>query len=817
MLFTAAILATAAAVAPPRIELDLSAMSNAYKLASSVVRSHDLGYQQTNGAAVMSRQDWSEKCPAGATTNPTNCPFPSAKAWDHTDQDVDVTTRVKLVDEDGASMDVDVNQVNFLKRSTYLFRYDAHDTSGNRAEQVIFALILDDVTAPSINVCGGASENVEAASDWTLCAGSVAADNIDVLTAADITYTIQAVNNAGSGGVFLCQDASHATAATKITTEDVGQWLVTLCASDSAGVYGTNAVNNKKCESKAVRVSDTRPPIINIHGANPLVHECATTYVDQGATATDLLDTVALNLPCAVTAVSTVDSSVLSAAYTVTYTASDNANNPATPAVRAVSVTDTTNPVIALIGDHEVVHYSGNTRVDSGTTCTDTCDSAPTTLATTWSRPWNDKVLGEYIATYQCNDGSTNSDTITRKYTIIDQSDPVITIVGDEIVTHEATLTGEYTDQGATCQDYVDGILSHAVEVSGQIVNMRIPGSYEIRYDCQDISQNQAVQMTRTVVIEDTTCPTVQLRGQDQVIIEAGFPYVDAGATASDTLDGDITSKVWTDGDTVDISNAFYTRRSCREIKALYAGAGCGNYWITTTTGRTQVWCDMMNGALTYKSITGASTAPYTSSNDGDCPTVGLKMAVFATTAAQDSAAAKYPTLSFAAGATDAYLCSTNDAVDADLAATFHAGIQGGNHVGTDAITRAETGKYEISYHVNDAAGNTECTTEVRTVIVKDTLPPVITLHLKNQLIHTSAHTAGNPAGDDTENPHLASSYTGPAAGTVANSFPSLMAEQAQTSSVNGWVIGAVASAVSGLALLANTLRKTDAAVSVPV
>jgi hypothetical protein len=31
MLFTAAILATAAAVAPPRIELDLSAMNNAYK------------------------------------------------------------------------------------------------------------------------------------------------------------------------------------------------------------------------------------------------------------------------------------------------------------------------------------------------------------------------------------------------------------------------------------------------------------------------------------------------------------------------------------------------------------------------------------------------------------------------------------------------------------------------------------------------------------------------------------------------------------------------------------------------------------------
>ena len=59
MLFTAAILATAAAVAPPRIELDLSAMSNAYKLASSVVRSHDLGYKQIRVGV--------DRCPANLT------------------------------------------------------------------------------------------------------------------------------------------------------------------------------------------------------------------------------------------------------------------------------------------------------------------------------------------------------------------------------------------------------------------------------------------------------------------------------------------------------------------------------------------------------------------------------------------------------------------------------------------------------------------------------------------------------------------------------------------------------------------------------
>ena len=57
LIFSAA--AVASAVAPPRIELDLSAMSNAYKLASSIERSHDLSYTQADGTtAVMSRQDW---------------------------------------------------------------------------------------------------------------------------------------------------------------------------------------------------------------------------------------------------------------------------------------------------------------------------------------------------------------------------------------------------------------------------------------------------------------------------------------------------------------------------------------------------------------------------------------------------------------------------------------------------------------------------------------------------------------------------------------------------------------------------------------
>merc|ERR1719421_592064 len=116
--------------------------------------------------------------------------------------------------------------------------------------------------------------------------------------------------------------------------------------------------------------------------------------------------------------------------------------------------------------------------------------------------------------------------------------------------TFEATRDSEYTDTGATCQDFVDGELSHAVEVSGEVVNMRIPGTYQINYDCQDLSRN----------------PAITLLGAETNYVESGFPYVDAGATATDSLDGDITQYIWTDGNTVTTQNAFYNQRSCGGI-----------------------------------------------------------------------------------------------------------------------------------------------------------------------------------------------------------------------------------------------------------
>jgi len=560
-----------------------------------------------------------------------------------------------------------------------------------------------------------------------------------------------------------------------------------------------------------------------------------------------------------------VDSKTV-ADYTITYKAHDYANNYATEKTRTVEVRDTTKPVVTLNADTEVVHYAcdpnhptrtadhpqndgtvaaacpGLTDPANSVTCTDTCAPAEITPVRTWNRNFNEKVLGDYIRTYTCTDAAGNADSVTRKFTIVDEESPVIQIMGSDDETYDASNTVEYTDKGATCEDYVDGVLSHAVEVSGQVVNMRIPGTYTISYDCADLSGNQAKQMHRVVTIKDTSKPVITLLGQNVVYVEAGFEYNDAGATASDDLDGDITANIWTDGDTVTTSGAFYSLRSCREIynRMQPAAPTSGSYYITTYVKatsafqRTLVHCDMHSKDVatekavgyTYYACHGCNAVVPYGTAQGDCAAFGLEMAQFTANDANTKAWAKttfgdqYFAADTAAINTE-YLCSTNDQ-NVALTNDSNAHSHGITH---DKIARAEAGKYVIFYHVSDSSGNAEEFSPSRTVIVRDTLPPVITLHLHQKLIHTSdasQHGLGgasqlNPAGLESDNENLKTTTAPGVSGP--NSFPDvskgLMAEEASTSSVNGWVIGAVASTVTGLALLSMTSRKTTTTVEV--
>ena len=126
---------------------------------------------------------------------------------------------------------------------------------------------------------------------------------------------------------------------------------------------------------------------------------------------------------------------------------------------------------------------------------------------------------------------------------IVDTTAPVITLLGDDTVTVE--VGSVYTDAGATAIDNYDGDISSSI-VTVNPVDTNTVGTYIITYNVSDVSGNVALEVTRTVNVVDTTLPVITLLGDNPVTIEVGSTYTDAGATATDTYDGDITSSIVT-------------------------------------------------------------------------------------------------------------------------------------------------------------------------------------------------------------------------------------------------------------------------------
>merc|ERR1719456_2068223 len=160
-------------------------------------------------------------------------------------------------------------------------------------------------------------------------------------------------------------------------------------------------------------------------------------------------------------------------------------------------------------------------------------------------------VPGTYYLKYTCKDqavpGRTALQTTAcRTFINLDKTKPVITILEAANDKHnrwhiEASRDNNYVDAGATCSDMVDGNISQDVEVSGDVVNMAAVGTYKINYNCEDSAGQTAVQATRTVIVQDNTCPTCTIPGgsdQKEITVEASFPYTEEPSTCTDTLDG---------------------------------------------------------------------------------------------------------------------------------------------------------------------------------------------------------------------------------------------------------------------------------------
>jgi len=165
---------------------------------------------------------------------------------------------------------------------------------------------------------------------------------------------------------------------------------------------------------------------------------------------------------------------------------------------------------------------------------------------------------GETIAdsfTYRADDGGSQSNVATVSITISPVNDaPTVTVNGAAIV--NIVAGNVYADAGATADDAEDGDISANIVVGGDAVDTNTPGEYVITYDVTDSGGIAATQATRTVNVGTNNPPVITLLGNAAVSLTTGNAYADAGATAIDDEDGDLTAAIVVGGDVVNTAAA---------------------------------------------------------------------------------------------------------------------------------------------------------------------------------------------------------------------------------------------------------------------
>jgi len=182
-----------------------------------------------------------------------------------------------------------------------------------------------------------------------------------------------------------------------------GVYTLTYNASDAAGNAAVPVV-------RTVTVVDTIAPVISLNGSSSMTVECHTSFADPGATATDACDT---SVPVSVSGSVNVN---VPGVYTLTYNASDDSGNAASPVTRTVTVVDTTNPTVTLNGANPMTVVQGSVFVDPGATASDSCQGP---LPVSASGSVNTAVVGTYTLTYSATDASGNTGTATRTVFVV--------------------------------------------------------------------------------------------------------------------------------------------------------------------------------------------------------------------------------------------------------------------------------------------------------------------------------------------------------------------------------------------------------------
>jgi fimbrial isopeptide formation D2 family protein len=686
---------------------------------------------------------------------------------------------------------VTVNPVATGTPGNYTVRYNVKDKAGLSAPEVIRAVSVSDTLPPELTVNGPLSQVLECGNGTYQDPGASATDKCS----ATVTVTPSTVVDQNAPGAYTITytakdptgNSVTSNVSRSVTVQDTLPPSITLNPGDTGVECGTpytdpGATASDLCKgalpvattgsvnhlvpgsyplgysatdgkttvtaTRTVGVSDTLFPTITVLGSPTTTFECGSTYVDEGATASDVCSG---NLTSAIVAVPTGDPSQ-PGTFNITYKVKDGAGNETVAAnARTVTVNDNAPPVLVLNGPATLgLECAVGTYTEQGARADDACFGDVTNRVQIGGAAVNAGATGTYVRTYNVTDPAGKSaPQLTRTVTVSDTLLPSITVQGALTRTFECG-TGPYTDPGATASDLCAGDLTGSVVTTGAVLP-GTAGQYTLSYSVTDPSGNKFTSgQTRTVNVQDTLPPSIALTGAATVGLECGTSYNELGATANDACAGNLTVDIAGTVNTGAVGG--YTRTYTAADPSGHNAQTTRQVNVSDTLAPTLtlvgpaaqlVECkgqyadpgaqasDQCAGDLTAAIVKGGSVdpavlGPYTVTYDVADPSGHPAPQVSRAVTVRDSLP---PSLTVNGPLSQQHECGStytdpgavaNDQCAGDLTAAIVATPSGGNP--------NAPGSFSISYKVKDPSGNEVTSPVTRTVSVSDNFPPTLAL-----------------------------------------------------------------------------------------
>jgi len=320
----------------------------------------------------------------------------------------------------------------------------------------------------------------------------------------------------------------------------------TPCGMNQSGEYEDYLLNIQ---------NDITSPQVQLLGPDTLYVEQWHAFLDPGILASDEIDGVITQIQT----ISNFDSTTVGL-YSIQYIVTDTAGNVNAKAKRYIQVTeDMTKPLLVLAGSLTDTLEVLNTYLEPGYTATDYFNRNLTGQVDVLN-PIDSSIIGKYEIKYRIEDLSGNADSATRIVYVLDNSDPVIQLIGADTLT--LAVFDTYQEPGVIATDNYSSSISINTNIGN--LNTSETGTYWITYTAEDASGNISTR-SRVIRVLDTLKPTLHLVGLDTVYLDVYSGYQESGVLVNDNYCKDLsyTSIGFPNSNLLDIYTVKYYASDC--------------------------------------------------------------------------------------------------------------------------------------------------------------------------------------------------------------------------------------------------------------